>query len=130
MCFKRGKVVTRRSATLGLAASIASAAGPYELAPADNALELLPPLRRLAQASGSKFGCAAGVSSVQPDATLLRKIATEANIFVPEVHLKWEFTEPRPNEFDFTAADSIADFACPPRHDHARAYVGLACADS
>jgi endo-1,4-beta-xylanase len=46
---------------------------------------------------------------------LLEEIAKEANIFIPEAHLKWVITEPRPNEFDFAATDSIAEFAA--RHD-------------
>jgi endo-1,4-beta-xylanase len=42
-------------------------------------------------------------------------MAGEANIFIPEAHLKWEFTEPKPNAFDFAGPDSIVDFAA--RHD-------------
>lgn len=115
MCGQAGQPLTRRSATLGLAAAATSAAVLGDFARADITPNLLPPLRRLAQGSKIKFGCALGAPSVQRDATLLRKVATEANIFVPEVHLKWEFTEPRPTEFDFAAADSIANFAA--RHD-------------
>jgi endo-1,4-beta-xylanase len=104
---------TRRSALLGLA----SLAGATALRPAqaDFALELEPSLRSRANRTGIKFGCAGAAPIVQEDAILQETIASEANIFVPEAHLKWEFTEPQPNAFDFAAADSIADFAA--RHD-------------
>jgi endo-1,4-beta-xylanase len=111
-----GRSLTRRSATLGVGgAVVAWAAAPSVRASADFTLRLAPPLRSLARTSGIKFGCAASAPSEQQDSLLLKKIATEANIFVPEVHLKWEYTEPAPNVFDFTAPDSIADFAV--RHD-------------
>src|ERR1700674_2809784 len=99
------------AAGLGLAAAtIAAATGPIP-AQADFARELLPSLRSRSPASGIKFGCAGAAPIVQSDAILLEKFATEANIFIPEGHLKWEFTEPRPNEFDFAGPDSIVDFA-------------------
>jgi endo-1,4-beta-xylanase len=107
--------VTRRSAVLGLASIAMASAARSVPAQADFALELLPSLRSRSQASGIKFGCAGAAPIVQGDAILQEKIATEANIFIPEGHLKWEFTEPRPNEFDFEGPDSIVDFAA--RHD-------------
>jgi endo-1,4-beta-xylanase len=106
---------TRRSAVLGLTSVAVAAATRTVPAQADFALELLPPLRSRAQASGIKFGCAGAAPIVQQDAVLQEKIASEANIFIPEGHLKWEFTEPRPNEFNFEGPDSIVDFAA--RHD-------------
>ena len=112
---KIGKLLSRRSASSGLSAFIASAAVPCERAHADFATERLPSLRRVAHKSRMRFGCAASAPSVQPDAILFKEIAKEADILIPENHLKWEFTEPRPNDFDFTAGDSIADFAA--RHD-------------
>src|SRR5262245_45285506 len=100
--------LTRRSALLGLpSVALGSAAAP---AAADFTLELEPSLRSRARASGIKFGCAGAAPSVQPDALYLEKIAGEANIFIPEGCLKWEFTEPRPNEFFFAETDSIVDF--------------------
>jgi endo-1,4-beta-xylanase len=106
---------TRRSAVLGLASTAIASAVHALPAQADFALELLPSLRSRAQTSGIKFGCAGAAPIVQTDAILQEKIATEANIFIPEGHLKWEFTEPRPNEFVFEGPDSIVDFAA--RHD-------------
>jgi endo-1,4-beta-xylanase len=106
---------TRRSVALGLAGIAIASATRSVPARADFALELEPPLRSRAQASGIKFGCAGAAPIVQSDAILQEKIAGEANIFIPEGHLKWEFTEPRPNEFDFAGPDSIVDFAA--RHD-------------
>jgi endo-1,4-beta-xylanase len=106
---------TRRAAVLGLASVAITSAARAAPAQADFALELLPSLRSRSLASGIKFGCAAAAPIVQSDAILQEKIATEANIFIPEGHLKWEFTEPRPNEFNFEGPDSIVDFAA--RHD-------------
>jgi endo-1,4-beta-xylanase len=108
---KAAKLLTRRATNLGLANVIASAAAPRARASVDFALERRPALRHVTHASGIKFGCAASAPVVRPDAILLKEIAKEANIFVPEAHLKWSVTEPRPNEFDFTASDSIANFA-------------------
>jgi endo-1,4-beta-xylanase len=72
---------------------------------------LAPPLRSQARTSGIKFGCAGAAPSVQTDRVFLEKIATEANIFVPEGALKWVQTEPQPGEFNFAEGDSIAAFA-------------------
>src|SRR5712692_5307656 len=110
--------LTRRSALLGLAgAALASAAPTATRAQtkADFALELLPSLRSRSSKSGIKFGCAGAAPIVHPDAIMLEKMATEASIFIPEGHLKWEHTEPRPNEFNFAGPDSVVDYAA--RHD-------------
>jgi endo-1,4-beta-xylanase len=109
-----GSSLTRRSAVLGLAgAAIASAAGAAKSAPTagDFALELEPSLRSRSSKSGIKFGCAGAAPIVHPDPIMLEKMSTEANIFIPEGHLKWDHTEPRPNEFDFAGPDSIVDYA-------------------
>lgn len=95
------------SAALGSPAVI----GQPVPAAADFELELAPTLRSRSQVSGIKFGCAGAAPNVQPDHILLEKFATEANIFVPEGALKWNQTEPRPGEFDFSEGDSIAAFA-------------------
>ena len=102
---------TRRSTVLGLASIAIGSAARSIPAQADFARELLPSLRTRSPTSGIKFGCAGAAPIVQPDALLLEKIATEASIFVPEGHLKWNFTEPRPNEFNYEGPDNIIDFA-------------------
>jgi len=106
--------ITRRAATLGLAsAALGTMAAGTSLKPAhaDFDLELASPLRSHSRVSGIKFGCASAAPSVQTDRVLLEKIATEADIFVPEGALKWDQTEPRPGEFNFAEGDSIAAFA-------------------
>jgi endo-1,4-beta-xylanase len=106
--------MTRRAATLGLASAALGAfatAASRKPARADFELELAPPLRSHAPTSGIKFGCAGAAPVVQTDRVLLEKIATEANIFVPEGALKWDQTEPLPGEFNFAEGDSIAAFA-------------------
>jgi hypothetical protein len=110
--------LTRRTAIGKLGSLVIGAAAPAWMstdAKADLPLELLPPLRRHSRDTGIKFGCAGHAPSLQTDAILLQKIATEANIFAPEGALKWDKTEPRPGEFDFSEADSTTDFAA--RHD-------------
>jgi len=99
---------------LGLTGAALSAAGLVIRSGstrADFDLELAPPLRSYSSASGIRFGCAGAAPSVQRDGFLLEKIATEAEIFVPEGALKWDQTEPRPGEFNFSEGDSIAAFA-------------------
>src|SRR5580698_3399413 len=115
--------LSRRSAVLGLASLGLASLGLASLAigsplvlrsrsaRADFDLELAPPLRSHLRTSGIRYGCAGAAPNVQPDRILLEKFATEANIFVPETSLKWDQTEPRPGEFDFTEGDSIAAFA-------------------
>jgi len=116
MSHTNGSPLTRRSAVLGLAsAALASAALPAAPANGDFVLELLPSLRSRSAKSGIKFGCAGAAPIAHPDAIMLEKMSTEANIYIPEGHLKWDITEPRPNEFNFEGSDSIADYAA--RHD-------------
>ena len=107
-------VVTRRSAALTVA-SLAVAGRAFLARPAAARfhldLELAPPLRSHARLSGIRYGCALPAPSVGPDAILLEKCATEANIFSAEKALKWQQSEPRPGEFDFTQGDSISAFA-------------------
>jgi endo-1,4-beta-xylanase len=100
---------------LGLASIAVASVARAAPARADFERELLPSLRSRSQASGIRFGCAGPAPIAQSDAVLLEKVATEANIFIPEGHLKWDITEPRPREFNFEGADSIVDFGA--RHD-------------
>jgi endo-1,4-beta-xylanase len=106
---------SRRHAMLGLASIAIASVARAVPAQADFARELLPSLRSRSQTSGIRFGCAGTAPIAQSDAVLLEKVATEANIFIPEGHLKWDVTEPRPHEFNFEGADSIVDFGA--RHD-------------
>lgn len=68
------------------------------------------PLRRLAEARGKLFGCAAGSYQLQ-DADFAAALAREANILVPEYELKRLIVEPEPGRFDFSGADALAAFA-------------------
>lgn len=106
--------LTRRNALLGLG-STGLAAGAQAFAPtatkAGFELELLPALRSHFSKSGIRFGCAGASPASQTDSIYLEKMATEANIFVPEGCLKWLATEPQPNVFDFAEMDSIVDFS-------------------
>ena len=105
--------LTRRDSLCGLGClGLSAAAGTLALdANAVYDLELLPSLRSRTAKSGIRFGCAAHPPGSETDAILLEKVATEASVFVPEGSLKWDQTEPRPNAFDFSAADRIVDFA-------------------
>jgi len=102
-----GAALTRRAALLGLGSL---AVGPAAAAPPSD-LDLQPALRSQAAKSGVKFGIAGPAPNSQPEARLLTLAAAEADIFAPEWALKWFFTEPRPNAFDFADSDSLADFA-------------------
>src|SRR5262249_19814703 len=92
-------ILTRRAALARLAsAAAAPSVAPFapDQAHANFALELEPALRSHTAKSGIRFGCAGASPNLQADSIMLVKMATEANIFIPEAHLKWEFTEPRP----------------------------------
>jgi endo-1,4-beta-xylanase len=105
--------LTRRAALVGLGSL---AVGAVSAAPLSD-LDLQPGLRTQAKKSGIKFGIAGPAPNAQPDAQLLAIAAAEADIFAPEGALKWFDTEPKPNSFDFSGADSLAEFAR--RHDMA-----------
>ena len=105
---------SRRSAMLKLASlaiGAAAAAMPAGRAKSDFDMELRPPLRSLARASGIKFGCAEAAPGERQDGVLFEKLATEADIFTPEWGMKWFKTEPHPGVFDFSDCDGIAAFA-------------------
>jgi endo-1,4-beta-xylanase len=113
-----GSKMTRRESLYGLGALSLSAAAAMIAPRHANGTpdrEMLPALRTRTARSRIKFGCAAAAPGPETDAVLLEKVATEANIFVPEGALKWDQTEPQPNDFDFSAPDRIMDFA--DRHD-------------
>jgi endo-1,4-beta-xylanase len=107
-----GTALTRRAALVkfgSLVGGAAAAAAPL------SDLDLQPGLRNQSRKSGIKFGIAGPAPDSQPEARLLGVTAAEANIFAPEWALKWMHTEPQPNGFDFSDADSLANFAR--RHD-------------
>jgi len=73
-----------------------------------------PSLRDAARSSGMLIGTAvrpAQLSEVAYASTLAR----EFNMVEPEDALKWEVVHPQPENFDFSQADQIIDFAL--KHD-------------
>ena len=107
--------LSRREALAGGTAVLAG--GPLQArAPGQS-----PSLDSLARRSGRRFGSAVAWGRAGADrgsfanplyAAILQR---ECELLVPENELKWQWTRPGPNRFDFRQFDTIADFAA--RHD-------------
>lgn len=98
--------------TAGLAAGLSACATP-QAAPVPGA----PSLNGLAKRSGRRFGSAVAWGAPRADrgsfanpayASILEK---ECALLVPENELKWQWTRPGPEAFDFRQFDAIADYA-------------------
>lgn len=73
------------------------------------------PLRELAADKDIIFGASARYNQVISDEQFAALFAQECSVLVPEWELKWSAGDyqlrPSPNEFDFSAADTMLDFA-------------------
>jgi endo-1,4-beta-xylanase len=76
-----------------------------------------PSLDTLARKSGRRFGSAVSWSPPGADRgsfanpAYARILERECGLLVPENELKWQWTRPSPDKFDFRAMDAIADYA-------------------
>jgi endo-1,4-beta-xylanase len=101
--------LSRRDALAGGAALVASAA---VAAPAAQ-----PSLDALARRSGRRFGSAVGWGKRGADRgsfanpAYARILQRECGLLVPENELKWQWSRPGPDRFDFRQLDAIADYA-------------------
>ena len=109
--------LSRRELLRGAAAASAGCATALAAAPANQE----PSLKSLAGKSGRRFGSAVAWSPPGADrgsfanplyASILER---ECDLLVPENELKWQWTRPGPDAFDFRQFDAIADYA--DRHD-------------
>src|SRR3954451_18456570 len=101
--------ITRREA---LAVTLSACATPAIAAPSP-----APSLKALAERSSRRFGSAVAWSPPGADrgsfanpayAAILER---ECKLLVPENELKWQWSRPGPNTFNFRQFDAIADFA-------------------
>ena len=105
--------LTRRGAiAAGLAAGLSACATPRSSLAGGT-----PSLDQLAKRSGRRFGSAVAWGAAGADrgsfanpayAAILEK---ECSLVVPENELKWQWTRPAADRFDFTQLDAIADYA-------------------
>ena len=107
--------VTRREALIG--GAVAIAASQLQARPTGKTISL----DHLARRSNRRFGSAVAWGAPGKDrgsfanplyAAILER---ECGLLVPENELKWQWSRPGPNEFDFRQFDAIADYAA--RHD-------------
>ena len=102
--------LTRRQTLASGAAALAT--GAVARTPAG-----VPPLKELAQSSGRRFGSAVSWSPPGADRgsfanpAYARVLERECELLVPENELKWQWTRPAPDKFEFRAFDAIADYA-------------------
>jgi endo-1,4-beta-xylanase len=106
--------LTRRETLTGGVLALGAAAAP---AIADAAARRLNSLDGLARRSGRRFGSAVAWSLPGADkgsfanpayAAILER---ECALLVPENELKWQWSRPGPDRFDFRQMDAIADYA-------------------
>jgi len=101
--------LSRRQAIACGAAAFASAA-VAQPAPAES-------LAALARKSGRRFGSAVGWGRAGADRgsfanpAYARILERECELLVPENELKWAWSRPAPDKFDFRQFDAIADYA-------------------
>ena len=102
--------LTRREALASGAAVLATGAAARP-APAARSL------KALARRSARRFGSAVAWSPPGADRgsfanpAYARILERECELLVPENELKWQWTRPAPDKFDFRAFDAIADYA-------------------
>jgi endo-1,4-beta-xylanase len=76
-----------------------------------------PSLKSLAHQGGRRFGSAVAWGSAGADRgsfanpAYARILQKECELLVPENELKWQWTRPAPDRFDFRQFDAIADYA-------------------
>jgi endo-1,4-beta-xylanase len=103
--------LTRREALAVGGATVASLAAPSAAAPPSASLD------SIARRDGRSFGSAVAWSP--PGANrgsfanraYARVLERECGVLVPENELKWAWTRPAPDRFDFRQMDAIADYA-------------------
>ncbi|MEU6743186.1 endo-1,4-beta-xylanase [Streptosporangium sandarakinum] len=98
---------TRRAIAVGALALLPVAAAVVAASPA-HASE---PLRAHAEARGKFIGTAVATTQLANEASYRTIAATEFNQVTPENAMKWESTEPSPNQFTFSGADAVVAFA-------------------
>ncbi len=69
------------------------------------------PLRVAASASGLRFGAAVSAAALRDDVDYRTAVAGHFNSLTPENAMKWTVTRPGPDEWDWTDADRLVDFA-------------------
>lgn len=103
--------LTRREALAVGGAAVASLAGPAVAAAGPRSLDAI------ARRGGRHFGSAVGWSPPGADRgsfanpAYARVLERECGLLVPENELKWQWSRPGPDKFDFRQFDAIADYA-------------------
>ena len=104
--------LTRRGALAGMAAApLLLGASPALAAPAPAVPS--PSLNTLAARKGRRFGsCIGGRRGGSIDnADYAAIVAGESGVIVPENEMKWQWTRPAPDKFDFARMDAIVAWA-------------------
>lgn len=84
---------------------------PATLPPETEALHGKPSLKEHARKHGLTAGAAVVVRALMDDPAMQQLIAEQYAILVPENELKWRALRPARETYDFSAADSLLDFA-------------------
>ena len=79
--------------------------------PVDEELIASEPLRAEASASGLRVGAAVSADLLRHDVAYRTALAGHFNSLTPENAMKWTVTRPGPDEWNWTDADLLVDFA-------------------
>jgi len=84
---------------------------PSSTASSRSQTTLKPALRQLAEGQDFWIGAATDAWLWQSDPTYQKLLASQFNMIATENALKWEVVHPQPDSYDFSAGDTILDFA-------------------
>lgn len=98
-------VLDRRTLLASGAAILGGAASTAAPAPTT------PGLHRLAQRRNRFFGSAVHQGQLAGDPAVMARVVAECGMVVGEAAFKWDALRPRPDRFDFSAADAFTDWA-------------------
>jgi endo-1,4-beta-xylanase len=71
----------------------------------------LPSLRDVAAGHGTLYGAALQPDNLAAEPDFAAAVARECNLLVPENRLLWTVIQPAPDQWDFSGADDLIDFA-------------------
>jgi endo-1,4-beta-xylanase len=101
-------VAALSTAAIAIASPQAAIAGPSTAAVPDPTTSTL---RELARHTKLRIGTAVDTTALQADATYRTLVAQQFSSVTPENVMKWEAVEAERGRYDFSAADTLVDFA-------------------
>jgi len=111
---KRREFLAVTAGTLGAAALAGRGAGNNERGAAPSNIQVAPGSETLREAGASRgilMGSCVSAAEISGEADLAELAARQCAIVVAENDMKWRWTQPEQDRYDFTRADVVAGFA-------------------